>query len=315
MSQYAIETFQLTKQYPDGTLAVDQLDIKIAAGTIYALLGPNGAGKTTTFSMLTTLITPTSGRAAIGGIDIAKDKEGVRRKIGVTFQEVVLDKELKGREVLDYHGQLYGLSRAARRERIAALLKLIELEDSEDRLVKHYSGGMKRRLELARGLMTDPEVLFLDEPTNGLDPQNRARIWEYLRHLRDEKGITIVLTTHYMDEADWLADRVGIIDRGKLIVEGEAATLVKSLGADVIRISGQGESAPLVDRIKAFPFVREVVAADGIVQIGVDQGNRRLVDIVQAAGDYSFIIEDVAIAKPSLGDVFLKYTGYALRKE
>jgi ABC-2 type transport system ATP-binding protein len=313
VSDTIVEAQQLTKRYNLEVLAVDGLDLAIEAGSIYALLGPNGAGKTTTVSMLITLLQPTSGTAKVAGYDVATQPGEVRRRIGVTFQEVVLDQDLTGREVLDYHGQLYRLSRGERHERIERLLKLVELDEAAGRLVKHYSGGMKRRLELARGLMTDPDVLFLDEPTQGLDPQNRTRVWEYLRDLRKTHGLTILLTTHYMEEAEALADRVGIIDHGKLMVEGAPADLVDQMGADVVRVSGHGNEDAFIDTIKGFDFVQKVHRGDGQIQIGVDHGNRRLAEVVTAASKRQFEVEDISVSKPSLGDVFLKYTGRALR--
>ena len=308
-----IQARQLTKRYAGDVLAVDQLDLTVEAGTIYALLGPNGAGKTTTIAMLTTLLQPTSGQATVAGLDVISQPSAVRQRIGVTFQEIVLDQDLKGREVLDYHGQLYGMPHGQREERIEALLRLVELEEAADRLVKTYSGGMKRRLELARGLLTEPDVLFLDEPTQGLDPQNRSRVWDYLRSLRQEEGLTILLTTHYMEEAEALADQVGIIDHGRLVAEGEPETLAAQLGADVIRISGSGSPDPFIQRLNQLDYVQQVHATDGVLQIGVDDGHRRLAQVITLATDTDFHIEDVSVARPSLADVFLKVTGRALR--
>jgi ABC-2 type transport system ATP-binding protein len=308
----AIQAQGLTKYYGD-ILAVDSLDLHVDSGTIYALLGPNGAGKTTTLSMLTTLITPNAGTAQIAGADITRQPGKVRKRIGVTFQEIVLDSDLTGREVLDYHGRLYGMATQARIQQIVAMLKLVELEEAADRLVKHYSGGMKRRLELARGLMTQPEVLFLDEPTQGLDPQNRGKVWDYLRMLRVQQGLTILLTTHYMEEAEALADRVGILDAGKLIVEGTPAELTAEIGGDRIRISGRGSIDKLIEQLRKLAFVREAYGEAGRIEVGVDAGNKRLAEIVQASGKSGFEIEEISIATPSLGDVFLKYTGRALR--
>jgi ABC-2 type transport system ATP-binding protein len=313
MTDTAITARGLTKRYYGDILAVDGLDLDVPCGTIYALLGPNGAGKTTTVSMLTTLLHPTAGTATVAGYDIVSAPARVRPRIGVTFQETVLDKDLKGQEVLDYHGRLYGIPRAERAKRIAELLALVELDEAASRLVKSYSGGMKRRLELARGLMTDPEVLFLDEPTQGLDPQNRAKVWEYLGALRTRRGLTILLTTHDMEEADTLADRVAIIDHGKLIVEGTPRELVTGMGADVIRIQGTGERDALVEALAGMPFVQTIHQGDGLIQVGVDEGNRRLPEVVACANQSGFRIEFIAVASPTLADVFLKHTGRALR--
>jgi len=236
----AIATKGLTKVYSEDVLAVDNIDLSIPTNTIYALLGPNGAGKTTTISMLTTLIEPTTGSAQVAGLDIVQKADLVRKQIGVTFQEIVLDPDLTGRESLDFHARLYGIGKPERLSKIDELLKLVELDEAADRRTNTYSGGMKRRLELARGLITNPDVLFLDEPTQGLDPQNRTNIWDYIRTLKKNTNMTLLLTTHYMDEAEALADRVGIMDHGKIMVEGSPRELIDQMGADNIRIIGSG---------------------------------------------------------------------------
>lgn len=312
-TKVAIATRGLVKRFAGNVLAVDRVDLAIQTNTIYALLGPNGAGKTTTISMLTTLIEPTQGEAKVAGFDVVRQAGEVRRRIGVTFQEMVVDNDLTGRQVLDYHGRLYGQGNRQRRDKIAQLLALVELEDAADRKSQTYSGGMKRRLELARGLMTDPEVLFLDEPTTGLDPQNRANIWDYIRNLKEKRGLTLLLTTHYMDEAEALADCVGIMDHGRLVVEGTPRALTEQMGADTISVSGQSDSAGFVATLKTLPFVETVATPGGIIQIGVDSGNRRLAEVVSLASNSGFTIDDISVAKPSLGDVFLKYTGRQLR--
>jgi len=309
----AIETTGLVKRYSEEVLAVDGIDLAIVDNSIYALLGPNGAGKTTTLSILTTLLEPTAGSAKVCGLDVVEQANEVRKCIGVTFQETVLDDALTGRQALDFHGKLYSQSKAKRQAKITELLALVELEEAADRKIRTYSGGMKRRLELIRGLMTEPEVLFLDEPTLGLDPQSRARLGDYIRDLKETQGLTLLLTTHYMDEAQLLADKVGIIDHGKIVAEGSPSELIEKMGADVIHIEGQGDSAPFVAKIEALPFTRAVSTSNGLIQVGVDSGNRRLVEVITAAADSNFRIEDISVAKPSLGDVFLKYTGRQFR--
>jgi ABC-2 type transport system ATP-binding protein len=310
----AIEARGLVKRYTNGdVLAVNGVNLAIPRHSIYALLGPNGAGKTTTISMLTTLIQPTDGSAQVCGLDVVKQARQVRRCIGVTFQETVLEDDLTGRQVLDYHGRLYRQSKTERQTRIAELLGLVELEEAADRAVNTYSGGMKRRLELARGLMTRPTVLFLDEPTLGLDPQNRASIWDYIRNLKEQHGLTLLLTTHYMEEAEQMADCVGIIDHGQVVVEGAPQELISQFGSDTIRIAGGADYADFAERLHALPFVQSVHASGSIIQIGVDSGNRRLAEVVTLATQSGIAIEDISIAKPSLGDVFLKYTGRQLR--
>jgi ABC-2 type transport system ATP-binding protein len=309
----AIETEDLVKTYGDEVLAVDGIDLAIETNTIYSLLGPNGAGKTTTLSILTTLLEPTGGSAKVWGLDVVRQANEVRKRIGVTFQETVLDDLLTGRQALDFHGKLYNQSRAMRQAKIEELLALVELEDAADRKIRTYSGGMKRRLELIRGLMTEPDVLFLDEPTLGLDPQSRSRLGEYILELKEKRWLTVLLTTHYMDEAQLLSDKVGIIDHGKIVAEGTPSDLIEQMGADVIQVVGQGDSGPFVETVKALPFSQELSAANSVIQIGVDSGNRRLVEVVSIAREKAFRIEDISVAKPTLGDVFLKFTGRQFR--
>ncbi len=314
MTDLAIVARGLRKQY--GTvIAVDGIDLAVPAGTIYALLGPNGAGKTTTINMLTTLAAPTAGEASVCGYDVVRQADRVRACIGVTFQDIVLDADLTGREVLDIHGRLYRQPAAVRRQRIAELVELVQLGEALDRRVRNSSGGMKSRLERARGLMTDPRVLFLDEPTQGLDPQNRVGIWSYIRALNRERGLTLLLTTHYMEEAEALAQRVGIVDRGRLVAEGTPHDLVATLGADVIRVRGAGNQAHFVSQVAALPFVARVETDPeaAMVLVYVDSGSRRLVEVVGLASGNGFVVEDVTVARPGLGDVFLHHTGRALR--
>ncbi len=312
MTDTMIEARGLIKRF--GTItALDGIDLDVAGGCIYALLGPNGAGKTTTINILTTLAQPSAGSARVAGCDVLRQADQVRRRIGVTFQDLVLDPDLTGRQILDIHGRLYRQPRDLRSRRIAELVELVQLQDAIDRLVKTYSGGMKRRLELARGLMTDPQVLFLDEPTQGLDPQNRVTIWDYIRTLRRERGLTLLLTTHYMEEAEALADTVGIIDHGRKVAEGTPAGLAAELGADLIRITGHGDATHLVEQLRRLPFVDRVSAGEQAIEIGVDSGSRRIAEVVAQASSNGFTIEDISVARPSLGDVFLKYTGRALR--
>jgi len=309
----AISTKGLTKRYSKDVLAVDRIDLSIPTNTIYALLGPNGAGKTTTISMLTTMVGPSDGTAKVAGLDVVKQADEVRRKIGVTFQEIVLVPDLTGRESLDFHGRLYGLSKSQQLAKTDELLKLVELAEAADRRTNTYSGGMKRRLELARGLMTNPDVLFLDEPTQGLDPQNRTNIWEYIRNLKEKQGMTLLLTTHYMDEAEALADRVAIIDHGQIVIEGTPQELINQMGSDVFHIVGEGNKNEFITQVQALSFVQEIIASEEMIQISVGSGSGRLIEIIKIAQETEFNIEDVSVSKPSLGDVFLKYTGRQLR--
>ena len=322
MAQSAIETHELIRNYDasngDPIVALRGVDLSVAQGEIYALLGPNGAGKTTAISILTTLLLPTSGSATVAGFDAVRQPNQVRRRIGVTFQEIVLDTNLTGRQLLDFHGQLYGQPHPERQRRITELADMVELSNVLDRRVSGYSGGMKRRLELARGLMTHPEVLFLDEPTQGLDPQNRAGIWSYIRRLRAETGLTLLMTTHYMEEAENLADRVGIIDDGELIVEGDPADLVRRMGADVITVCGIGDLRGFPDLLRQESFVSHLGQhADGDgewrLQVGVDHGDKRLVRLVTLSAEANVTVTNVSVSRPNLADVFLANTGHALR--
>ncbi|HHH80243.1 MAG TPA: ATP-binding cassette domain-containing protein, partial [Thermoplasmatales archaeon] len=231
-----IETFELTKKF-NSLAAVDHVSFSVKEGEIFGFLGPNGAGKTTTIKMLTTLLNPTEGTAKVCGFDIIKNRNEVRQSIGVVFQEPALDTELTGKENLDFHARMYGLDRERRVSRIEEVLRIVDLQDKKDVLVKYYSGGMKRRLEIARGLMHFPRVLFLDEPTLGLDAQTRRAIWEYIKKMNKEEKTTIFLTTHYMDEADFLCDRVAIIDHGRIIILDTIPKLKNAIGNDVITLS------------------------------------------------------------------------------
>ena len=231
----AISIKKLTKKFDD-LVAVDNISFTIKEGEIFGFLGPNGAGKSTTLAMLSTLLNPTSGKALVNNFDIETDRDNVRKSIGMVFQDPTLDDELTAYENLDMHGRLYGVPKEIRKKRIIELMKLVELDDRKDSLVKTYSGGMKRRLEIARGLLHEPKILFLDEPTIGLDPQTRNKLWQYIKKLNKEQGITIIITTHYMEEADQLCDRIAIIDHGKIVTLDTSANLKNQIGGEVITI-------------------------------------------------------------------------------
>lgn len=306
-----IEAVGLSKRFGD-VVAVNTLDISVARGTVYALLGPNGAGKSTTINMLTTLLQPDHGHITIAGYDTRRDADAVRRCIGVTFQDLVLDRDLTGRESLDFYGRLYGLDTPTRRTRTAELLSLVELTSAADRLTGTYSGGMRRRLELARCLMMQPQVLFLDEPTQGLDPQHRAMIWEYLQTLQRTHGMTIVITTHAMDEAERLADYVGIIDHGQMLMHGTVTTLINHMGSDMIRLR---LSMPIDIEWKKYQWVQQIRWTAPDLFVGVDHGARRLAELLDVIRATGCEIDEVSMQRPSLGDVFLHATGRALRDE
>ncbi len=230
MNRNVIEVGDLVKIF-DGLAAVDGISFEVGAGEIFGFLGPNGAGKTTTIKILTTLLHPTSGKVSVNGFDPVADSENVRRSFGIVFQDPSLDDELTAYENLEFHGVLYGMPKKMRRERIENLMKLVELWDRRGDLVKHYSGGMKRRLEIVRGILHHPKILFLDEPTLGLDPQTREHIWDYIKNLNEKERLTVFFTTHYMEEADRAAGRIAIIDNGKIVARGNPAELKKEMNA------------------------------------------------------------------------------------
>src|SRR5512143_1392446 len=238
----AIEIDKLTKKFGE-LVAVDDVSLEIKEGQIFGLLGPNGAGKTTLISMLVTMKKPTSGRATVNGFDVVKEADQTRKSIGIVFQDPSLDEELTAYENLELHAAMYGLEPAERKGRIMEVIETVELSDRLNDVVKTFSGGMRRRLEIARGLLHYPKILFLDEPTIGLDPQTRNHVWEYIKKLKIEHGITVVMTTHYMDEADSLCDIVGIIDHGKIMAMGTPASLKDSLGGDIISMKAQKPEA------------------------------------------------------------------------
>ena len=305
--QNSIETFDLTKQFKD-TKAVDHLNMKIKQGEIFGLLGPNGAGKTTTISMLCTILKPTEGTATINGYDILKDPHNVRKSIGIVFQEPSVDDILTGRENLRLHAMWYSVPREIRDKRIDEVLELVGLEKRQNSLVKTYSGGMRRRLELARGLLHLPKVLFLDEPTLGLDPQTREHIWEYIEDMSKQREMTIVLTTHYMEEADRLCNRIAIIDEGRIVVMDSPLSLKESVGGDIVCLKTNPAN---VERFRTIESVSKIEADDNNIVLTVRNASQNLKEILDVAGK----IDSVEIRSASLNDVFLRYTGKEIRVE
>lgn len=309
----AIEIRNLTKRF-NGFTAVDGVSLDIKEGEIFGLLGPNGAGKTTTISMLSTILTPTSGSAIVWNHGITKEKDSVRKAIGIVFQDPSLDDELTGRENLDFHGRLYGMPKDYRKERISEVLKLVELEDKANNLVKTYSGGMKRRLEIARGLMHSPKVLFLDEPTIGLDPQTRRRLWEYIKKINEDEKITMILTTHYMEEADFLCDRIAIIDHGKIIALDTSEKLKEVLGGDIISLE-VSDSNKLNKLLADMENVKDVKVLDGKLIVISQNGSKTIPKIIELSAANGISVESVLLKRPSLEDVFIHYTGRTIRDE
>jgi ABC-2 type transport system ATP-binding protein len=304
-SMHIIETKNLTKKFNHLT-AVDSLNLQIKEGEIFGLLGPNGAGKTTTLLMLTTLMQPSSGTAMINKYNVRTQSHNVRKSIGIVFQDPSSDEILTGYENLKLHGWLYDMPDTLREERIKEVLELVDLTARKNDRVKKYSGGMRRRLELARGLMHHPKVLFLDEPTLGLDPQTRGSIWEYIQKLAKEKNMTIVITTHYMDEADKLCDRLAIIDHGKIVVLGSPKELKKELGGDIIRLKADHLDSKTLEKL---PYVKKVSTCQGEMCLTVENANTHLQELLHLVGK----VDSVEIRSPTLDDVFLHYTGRGIR--
>lgn len=284
------------------------VDLKIEKGEIFGLLGPNGAGKTTTIGMLCTIVRPTSGNAWIAGFDIARHPTQVRRKVGIVFQDPTLDTILTGRENLQLHARLYGIPAHERNTWIDEMLTLVDLKDRADDLTKTYSGGMRRRLELARGLLHRPAVLFLDEPTLGLDPQTRARTWEYIRKMARKEETTVVLTTHYMEEAQAMCDRIGIIDAGRIIALDTPSNMVDSLGGDIVAVIAP--DLPL-DKIQALPYVSAVKAVEGATEITMKSAHLHVAELLSMIPN----VASVEMRKPTLNDVFIKLTGRDIRED
>jgi ABC-2 type transport system ATP-binding protein len=309
----AIRVENLTKTFKDVT-AVDRVSFSVPEGELFGLLGPNGAGKTTTINILSTLLLPTSGRAEVAGHDVAKSRDEVRKAIGVVFQEPALDGKLTGRENLEFHAMMYGLGKAERRRRIDEVLGLVELTDRAATLVEKYSGGMKRRLEIGRGLIHRPRVLFLDEPTLGLDAQTRRHIWEYIKNLNRDHGVTIVLTTHYMEEADILCERIAIMDHGRFVALDSPARLKDILGGDVVSLEVEGSAGDLLAEMGKLEWVKTANRHDGVLTMTMERGERRIPELVTFAQARGVVVRSVDLHKPSLEDVFLHFTGSTIRE-
>jgi ABC-2 type transport system ATP-binding protein len=294
-------------------VAVAGIDLDIAAGEIYGLLGPNGAGKSTTVRMLCTLIRPSDGVATVAGFDVATQADEVRLRIGAALQDAALDPKQTGTELLRLQGRLYGLNRDEVDQRVEELTSMIDLGDAMDRPIGTYSGGMKRRLDLAVALVHNPDVLFLDEPTTGLDPVSRNRVWEEVRSLNEQLGMTILLTTQYLEEADALAHRVGIIDGGKLVAEGTPAALKRQVGADLIVVRFQGDAHAAVESLSGVPGVDVVEAHDHELVISSEHGSAAVGPVAVALDAASVAVRDLTLRTPTLDDVFLEMTGNRLR--
>ncbi|MGA2790291.1 MAG: ATP-binding cassette domain-containing protein [Candidatus Bathyarchaeia archaeon] len=304
---HAVETEGLTKRYGD-LLAVDSLNLSIEEGEIFGLLGPNGAGKTTTLSMLATLVKPTSGTGRVNGYDIRSHPADVRRSIGIVFQDPSSDDVLTGRENLYLHALMFGVPKGERRERIDYVLSLVDLQDRANDVVKKYSGGMRRRLELARGLLHNPRILFLDEPTLGLDPQTREHIWAYIENLVKSEKVTVIITTHYMDEADRLCNRVAIIDHGQVSALDSPRALKSKVGGEIIKLRVQ---SPNIERLKSLDYVLSLDQSGSTLRLTVKDASVHLQEILGMVG----AVDSVEVRTATLNDVFLHYTGREIREE
>ena len=309
----AIEVTGLVREFKGGVRAIDGIDLHVAEGEIYGFLGPNGAGKSTTVKVLTTLLPPTAGSARVAGYDVADDGARVRSTIGVALQEVALDPMLTGREHMRLQAGLQGIPRAERSARGDELLTRVGLTEAADRKSKTYSGGMKRRLDLALALLHGPRILFLDEPTTGLDVQSRTALWEEVERLAREEGTTVFLTTQYLEEADVLADRVGIIDRGRIVAEGTPAALKAQVARPTVELSPRDPSACAAARAALDPFGEAVAAPhEGSIAVRLDSGADQLAGIVRALDAADVAVAQLALHEPTLDDVFLAKTGRSL---
>ena len=312
---YSIKVEQLVRHFGKN-VAVDGVSFKVESGEIFGFLGPNGAGKTTTINMLCTLLRPTSGSVIVNGYDVDKQQALVRQSIGIIFQDASLDDKLTGRENLLFHGMLYGLSADDFSDKSAKLLDMVELTDRAEEVVQNYSGGMKRRLEIARGLLHDPKVLFLDEPTLGLDPQTRRHIWDYLITLRERQGVTMFMTTHYMEEAEH-CDRIAIIDHGKIVGLDTPEALKAMVGDDII-IATTDDNEQAARRLHKSHGVDTRVGPDNELIIETERGDQFIPEMMSVLIDPTqgtISVKSVSLRRPTLEDVFVKLTGHAMRDQ
>jgi len=310
-----INVLNLSKTYKPQIKAVDNSSLQVYEGEIFGFLGPNGAGKTTTINMLTTLLAPSAGTAQVAGYDIITNASGVRQSIGVIQQDNTTDKHMTGYENLIFTGRLQGVPTSLAQKRAVELLELVELSDAAKRKVETYSGGMRRRLEIACGLVNTPKVLFLDEPTLGLDVQTRSAIWKYVKSLKEENAMTLFLTTHYMEEADSLCDRIAIIDHGQIIAVGSPSDLKAKLGGDVIELGVKGKEKDLSELILALPLVKTVTKENSVYRIKAENGEEAALAVIDKLRAQGYFVTKILVNKPSLSEVYLELTGKAFREE
>jgi ABC-2 type transport system ATP-binding protein len=307
----AIEVKNLTRTFGH-VVAVDHISFEVEEGEIFGFLGANGAGKTTTIMMLTTALNPTSGNATVCGHDVVKDRNELRKYMAVVFEELSLDTDLTARENLDFHARMYHIPRRVREERVSRALGLVGLKGKQNMLVKHYSGGMQRRLEIARAMVNEPRILFLDEPTLGLDVQTRRMLWDYARKLNRESGTTILLTTHYIEEADYLCDRLAILEQGTILVTDTPEGLKSSLGDSLLSVKLLQGADGLAKLLREVNWVKEVNQRDGWLDLSVESGETKIPEVARLAKEHGFAISSVSQHKPSLEDAFLHYVGRKL---
>lgn len=312
--EYSVETRSLVKSFGE-TTAVDDVSFSVRHGEIFGFLGPNGAGKSTTMMILTTLLKPTSGQALICGLDVTQNPKQVRQSIGYVQQETTADEYLTGRENLLLHARLNHIPGSEVESRIDDVLEIIELSARQDDAVVTYSGGMRKRLDIAGGLLHTPRVLFLDEPTVGLDIQTRRKIWQYIKKIHDEYDMTIFLSTHYMEEADWLCDRIGIIDHGKIQAIDSPSSMKAELGNEIISIHVPERCADLSLKLEQMGLFERVAVKGSQITLFTDSGAGAIPKIFQAASEQSVQITSISLTRPTLDDVFISYTGHEIRDE
>ena len=309
----AIDVRNIVKSFGDFT-AVKGISFQVESGEIFGLLGPNGAGKSTLIRMMTTLIPPTSGTAVVSGFDIARDADGVRRAIGVIPQAMTSDLELSVEENLIIFAKLYGVPREKRKRLIDELLDAVELTQWRDKQVRMLSGGMRRRVEIARGLVHEPRVFFLDEPTTGLDPVSRVHVWELLQRVKEQRELTVLITTHYMDEADKLCDRIAIVDHGQLVALGSPLTLKASIpGRNFVEVSFSDVPTEWPGRLQSLPYVEEVTSEGHVFRLASGNGAMTTTALMGAAADAGIAVQSLSVHGTTLDDVFVHYTGSSLR--
>lgn len=310
-----LEVNDLTKKFGD-FVAVDHISFTLQEGELFGFLGPNGAGKSTAIKMLTTILNPTSGEARVCGYDIVRERDAVRRNIGIVFQDPSSDRFLTGRENLRYHAVMYHMPRKEIEKRIDEVLELLDLKGRENIPIKDCSAGIQRRFEVARGFMTRPRLLFLDEPTVGLDMQARVRLWSYINKLREEEAITILLTTHYIEEADYLCDRVGIIDHGKIVALDTPQNLKDVAGRETVRVEvANGQGTRFADALRELEGVRDIEQDSNEIWLGGEGGESRIPQILTVASRMGVPVTSVEVVRPSLEDAFLHLTGKTIREE